>query len=340
MRIEHLVVDSFGVHIGKYSKRLKVTQNGETLAQAPLLHLRSVTIASRGVSISSDALEACCERGIPVHFSSKQGRTYASIYASGLGGTILTRREQIKAYADRRGVAFALAVAEGKITNQSATIKYVAKSRKDSDPALYNELQLCAGEVLDCIAMLDRIEAEHIEDCRAQIMAAEGQAAKRYWAAMAHIAGEDYDWPGRVGRGATDALNSLLNYGYGILYRRIEQAIILAGLDPYAGFLHADRPGKPSLVLDLIEEFRQTLVDRSVFGLASLGFNVRQHDDGLLTKDTRERLAERLIKHFGAKMRYRGKRYPLEMIIQMQARHFASFLRGETEDYEFFKATW
>jgi CRISPR-associated protein Cas1 len=75
---------------------------------------------------------------------------------------------------------------------------------------------------------------------------------------------EQYDWPGREGRGAQDPLNSLLNYGYGILYGQVEQAIILAGLDPYAGFLHADRPGKPSLTLDLIEEFRQVAIDRVV----------------------------------------------------------------------------
>ena len=67
---------------------------------------------------------------------------------------------------------------------------------------------------------------------------------------------------------AKDLFNAILNYGYGVLYAQIEQAIILAGLDPYAGFLHADRPGKPSLVLDLIEEFRQCrhLVERPMLG--------------------------------------------------------------------------
>src|SRR5690606_34118664 len=68
MIVEHLIADVFGSHLGKYSERLKVTKGKETLAQAPLLHLRSVTINSRGVSISADALEACCERGIPIFF--------------------------------------------------------------------------------------------------------------------------------------------------------------------------------------------------------------------------------------------------------------------------------
>src|SRR5204862_398077 len=76
---------------------------------------------------------------------------------------------------------------------------------------------------------------------------------------------------GREGRGATDPLNAALNYGYGILYAQVERALLLAGLDPYAGFLHADRPGKPSLVLDLIEEFRQAVVDRTLIGQVNRG---------------------------------------------------------------------
>ncbi|MCI0708667.1 MAG: CRISPR-associated endonuclease Cas1 [Chloroflexi bacterium] len=340
MRIEHLIADTFGTHIGKYSKRLKVTQNGETLAEAPLLHLKAVWVTSNGISISSDALEVCCEMGIPVHFTTKRGNAYASIYASGLGGTILTRRQQLMAYYDHRGVQFALKLAEAKIYNQSVTLKYLAKTRKDT--ALHDELHLCAAEVLDSIALLDKIDAEiaTVDSCRNQIMAAEGQAAKRYWQAAGYVLPEHYEWPGRSGRGATDPLNSLLNYGYGVLYGLVEQAIILAGLDPYAGFLHADRPGKPSLVLDLIEEFRQTVVDRTVFGLANVNFVVEQHDDGMLKKDTRQKVAERILQKMDTHMRYNGKRYPLQFIIQSQARHLASFLRDECDTYSGFKATW
>jgi len=339
--IDHLIAETFGTHIGKYSERLKVTQNKETVAEAPLLHLKSVLVANRGVSISADALEACAERGIPVFFVDSRGSSYASVYASGLTGTVLTRREQLLAYYDQRGLAVALAIAEGKIRNQAATIKYLAKTRKDSDPAVYDELHLCAGEVLDCIAWLDRLRAERLdESVREQIMSAEAHAAKRYWAATSALLPQQYGWPGRIGRGATDPLNSLLNYGYGILYGLVEQAIVLAGLDPYGGFLHADRPGKPSLVLDLIEEFRQVAIDRLVFGLANREFKVEQDDQGLLSADTRRSLAQKTLEHIDAGVRYEGKRYPLRFVMQMQARHLAAFLRGEREAYETFKASY
>lgn len=247
MIVEHLVVDTFGSHVGKYSERLKVTKKNEMLLQAPLLHLRSVTIASRGVSISADALEACCERGIPIFFLDSLGDNFASIYAAGLTGTVLTRREQLLAYNDARGKVFILALCEAKIHNQAANLKYLAKTRVENDPALHQELRLCSGDVLDMTATLLRLDSEAVDDLRNSVMGVEGNASRRYWSAVGRVLPPQYGWSGRHGRGATDPINSLLNYGYGILYGHIEQAILLAGLDPYAGFLHADRPGKPSL---------------------------------------------------------------------------------------------
>ncbi|MBI5930826.1 MAG: CRISPR-associated endonuclease Cas1 [Chloroflexi bacterium] len=340
MIVEHLIADTFGSHLGKYSERLKVTQNGETLVQAPLLHLKSVTIASRGVSVSADALEICCEKGIPIFFINSQGQPYASVYSAGLTGTVLTRRAQLKAFEDWRGVAFALAVAEGKIRNQSTNLKYLAKTREETQPEIYQELHLCADEVLDCLAHLDQLKHDSLEDLRNHLLAAEGQAAKRYWAAVRLVIPEHYGWTGREGRGAADPVNSLLNYGYGILYGQIEQAIILAGLDPYGGFIHTDRPGKPSLVLDLIEEFRQVAIDRLVFGLLTRQFTVDQEEDGRLSKDTRKALADKVLEHLAATVRYDSKRFPLRFVIQNQARNLAAFLRGDNDEYAPFKATW
>ncbi|NLF78624.1 MAG: CRISPR-associated endonuclease Cas1 [Chloroflexi bacterium] len=338
--IENLIADTFGTHIGKYSERLKVTQAQETLVQVPLLHLKSVLITSSGVSISADALRECAERGIPVFYLDSRGHHYATLYTAGLVGTVVTRRAQILAYYDERGLSAALRMAEGKIHNQAATLKYMAKTRKDSDPDLYDELHRCASDVLASLSALDEVDAACVEEARTDVMAAEALAARRYWTAARLVLPDYYDWTGRVGRGATDPINSLLNYGYGILYGLTEQAILLAGLDPYAGFLHADRPGKPSLVLDLIEEFRASAVDRVVFGLANRSFIVEQDDAGRLSQETRRTLAERVLAHVEAGVRYNGKRFALRAVMQMQARELAAFLRGEREDYAAFKASW
>lgn len=340
MITEYLIADTFGTHIGKYSKRLKVTQGGETLAQAPILHLKAVYIVERGVSISADAVAICAEQGIPIHYMDGLGRNVASLYSSGLIGTVKTRRAQLAAYDLESGFKFVCAITGAKLHNQAVTLKYLAKNRKDSHPDVYQELRLSAGDILDSTAQLDKIEPVPVHQIRDTIMGIEGNAAHIYWQAVRQVIPEKYGWQTRQGRGASDAINSLLNYGYGILYTRIEQAITLAGLDPYAGFLHADRPGKPSLVLDLIEEFRQVAVDRVVWGLVNRHYTVEQHSDGRLCEDVRRDFAQKILDHQDATLRYDGKRVPLRIIIQMQVRQLAAFLRGDRSEYNGFKATY
>ncbi|MFW5941894.1 MAG: CRISPR-associated endonuclease Cas1 [Chloroflexota bacterium] len=344
--IHNLVADEFGCHIGKYKGRLKVTQAGEVLAQAPLLHLETVTVASRGVSISADAVRACTERGIPIHFLGSRGTPYASLYSAGLTGTVLTRRAQLYAHDNSRGLSLALAFASGKINNQANLLKYVAKYRKEKDPATYKELRLLALEVLDHLEELrvlkleDEREGLHLDEVRGQILSAEGRAAQKYWAGIKLVLPETLDWPGRRGQGARDPFNSALNYGYGILYSEIERALVLAGLDPYAGFIHVDRPGKPSLVLDLIEEFRTAVVDRTILGLANRGATLDQDGHGMLVEKARRQLAEKVLGRLEAQERYEKKRHSLRAIIQMQARHIATFVRADRHEYVPFVARW
>lgn len=342
--IQHLIADQFGTHIGKYSERLKITQGGKTVQQAPLLHLQTVSVLSKGVSISADALAACCERGIPIHFLDSRGTPYAGIYAAGLTGTVLTRRAQLRAYDDHRGLHLGLAFVEGKIRNQAVTLRYLTKNRKES--AAGDELKRAADEVQDQLALLDGLRQPAadapptIEPIRDRLMGIEGNGARRYWQAVRTIIPESYGWTERTGRGATDPINSLLNYGYGILYSQVERALVLAGLDPFAGFVHADRPGKPSLVLDLIEEFRQVAVDRVVFGLATRQFKVEQDEAGRLSEATRKSFAEHIINHLESEVRYNGKRHALRHVLQLQARQIGSYVRGEAERYQAYRAEW
>jgi len=344
--IQHLIIDEFGVHVSKHSERLKVMRLGEgtpserLVQQAPLLHLESVLIAGRGISLSADVVEACCERGIPIHFVSGRGQPYATLYSAGLTGTVQTRRAQLLAYDDRRSLTLALAFAKGKMRNQATLLKYMAKYRKEADPDLFAVLSQTAGEVEAHVDDLGQLEGETAADVRERLMGIEGRAAQRYWSAVKKVLPASYGWPGRRGRGAMDPVNAALNYGYGILYSQVEQAVVLAGLDPYAGFVHTDRPGKPSLVLDLIEEFRAPVVDRTVFGLANKRVPLEQDERGLLTRETRRTLAEKVLARLESPARYERKRHPLRAIIQMQARHVATFVRGDRPRYAPFTAQW
>ncbi len=334
--VTHLIANQFGSHIGKYHERLKVTYKGEEIQKAPLMHLEAVYLLTQGVSISSDAIEACCERGIPIFMLNGCGQPYASIYAAGLSGTVVTRREQLRAYDDARGVYLARQFALGKLNNQANTLRYLAKNRKDSPAG--EELHLTSLDLRDSMGLLERENDDsELENVRSRIMGIEGAAAHRYWEAVKPILPPEYGWQGRMKRGARDPINNLLNYGYGILYGQVERALVLAGLDPYAGFLHADRPGKPSLVLDMVEEFRQVVVDRVVFGLAARRFHVGLTEEGMMDDTTRCNFAEHILNHLEATVRYEGNRHPIKHVIQMQARMLASYIRGDRSDYAYFK---
>ncbi|HID86736.1 MAG TPA: CRISPR-associated endonuclease Cas1 [Anaerolineae bacterium] len=336
----HLIVDQFGSFIGKKSERLRVTLKGEVVQEIPFFKLKSVMVIARGVSISSDAIYHCVQQGIPVNFLSYTGKPYARVLSPHLTGTVRTRREQLLAYEDGRGVALGRAFAVGKLSNQANLLKYMAKYRKGRDRELYRDVRDAAIEIQVLCDQLQRLEGERIDDLRAPLMNLEGRGASIYWEMVGRLLRADVHWPGREHRGAQDPVNAALNYGYGILYSQVEGAIILAGLDPYAGFVHVDRPGKPSLVLDLIEEFRQPVVDRTVFGLVNKGVAIELDAQGRLIEETRKLLATKVLDRLEGRERYEGKKHKLRVILHRQAQQIATFVRRERGEYRPFVAGW
>jgi len=221
-----LIVEGYGTFVAKHQRRLRVSRARQTVMEAPLLHLERVIIVDDGVTLSSDVIRVCSEEGIPIHFLSGRGEAIASLYSAGLTGTVLTRRSQLLAYEKGRGVAVVKAIIRGKLENQANLLRYIAKYRKETDPDLYEELMLVALEIRDALPDLESFQIERIEDGRERLLSLEGRAAQKYWAAVGRIIPASLQWPGRETRGAIDPFNSLLNYGYGILYSQVEQVVI------------------------------------------------------------------------------------------------------------------
>lgn len=326
--MEHVIVDKFGAFVGKKSERLVIREEGKVVSEIPFADVEQLTITSGGVSLSTDAIRECVEHGIQINFLSGSGNPYAKITSPSLSGTVITRREQVLAYNDRRGVHLSCAFVEGKVRNQTNVLKYFAKHRRTADREVYEKLYDAARKMEDIGRELDGIKGDRIDEVRGLLLAIEGRAANHYWQMVQEVLLDKIDFPGRERRGATDPLNSMLNYAYGILYQQIWGAVMLAGLEPFAGFLHVDRPGKPSLVLDFIEEFRAQVVDRTVIAMVSRGFRPEMEEDRL-SQATRRELAERILERLDAEERYESKKHRLRTVIQRQARHIATFLRGE-----------
>ena len=140
--MQSLIVDDFGTYLGKRSERVSVRYRDKDCEKEehPLMDLDQIIITSRGVSMSSDLIEACTERGIEIAFLSFNGKPYAKLNSPSLTATVISRREQLAAYHDERGLEIAKQFATGKLRNQINLIRYFGKYRKKQAPKKYAEL--------------------------------------------------------------------------------------------------------------------------------------------------------------------------------------------------------
>lgn len=336
--LSQLILSGYGLFLGKKSERLIVRKDKNVLYQFPFFRIQEVVIASKGISLSADVLEELCVRGIRLNFWGSAGRPYAVISSPHLNATIQTRRDQFAAFSDKRGFEFSREVVEGKVRNQEKLLRYFGKYLKKADLERFEKIEKIADALHTHRAKVKGIEGANVDEKRDTLMGLEGVAGRMYWEAVAELTRSRTEFLGREHRGATDVVNAMLNYGYAILTGNVWNAILNAGLEPFAGFLHVDRPGKPSLVLDLVEEFRQPVVDRAVLSAVNLGISVRM-ENGQLDKASRELVAKRVLERLASPEPHRGKDYQVRSIIQMQARSFASFLRGGTA-YKAFRFKW
>jgi CRISPR-associated protein Cas1 len=296
--------------------------------ELPLFRVSEIVVASRGVSISSDLIEACCERGIRISFLSPNGRPYAMLSSPTLSATVQTRRAQMAAYVSALGAELCRTFVVGKLRNQANLLKYFGKYQKQAAPETYAVLTSSTRCLVNLCRAARGAPGESPDDVRPALMGIEGSGGRFYWEGVGALLRGSVEFNGREHRGTAHPVNAALNYGYGILYSHVWGAIMNAGLEPFAGFLHVDRPGKPSLVLDLVEEFRQPIVDRAVISLVHKGTTLGMRE-GMLDDDTRRIVAAVVLDRLEAEASYRSRRLRLRSIIQIQARRIAAFVRGE-----------
>jgi CRISPR-associated protein Cas1 len=192
------------------------------------------------------------------------------------------------------------------------------------------------------------MKMDKVDEKRQELMNIEAEGARFYWSAIRLILPAELNFVGRETRGAEDPFNAMLNLGYQtILFPEVWKAVSYAGLDPYAGYLHADRPGKPSLVLDLMEEFRQQVVDRTVITLLSKGvikpdevLAVERAEEGrVLDRNVVKIILTSLQERLDTKVMFIGQRAPIKRFVYSQARRVTRFLLRET-DYAPFTLGW
>ncbi|MDK2795301.1 MAG: CRISP-associated protein Cas1 [Archaeoglobaceae archaeon] len=340
-----LIIDGFGKFVGVENGMIVVKEKKQVLRKIKAEELKQLIIAGKS-AISSDALRLLAENGVDVVILS--GNEIVGRLSHPLIGTVKTRREQYLAYYDSRGVFIAKEFVKAKLKNQSNFLLNLAKARRESNPTLAEKLVKAKEAIEEKIVALNSIDGNKIDDVRDEILGIEGVASEIYWNAIASIIPQEYLFYGRRGdyspRFAHDIVNAMLNYGYAILHAECLKAVELAGLDPYAGFLHADRSGRTSISIDLMECFRQVVVDRSVLKLVTLS-KVKPEDCRIenfvcmLKDEAKKKLISEVMEKLDTKTQYKGRNMSISAVILSQAREIASYLRGDGT-YEAFTQKW
>lgn len=251
-----------GTRLKKEGECVVVTIQDEKKAEVPLRHLRSVVCLARAW-LTPELMESCSEAGIHVAFFGVTGRFLARV--EGLpGGNVLLRRQQFRAADDPvRTLAIARALVVGKLANAR---QFLLHARRDAARERQPQLEEAAHRLSNHLRAIER--ADDLE----QLRGLEGIAARDYFGAFPLLlkgSASGFEFEGRNRRPPRDPLNALLSFGYALLLQDCAGALAGVGLDPAVGFLHEDRPGRLSLALDLMEEFRTPVVDRLVLAMVN-----------------------------------------------------------------------
>ena len=224
--------------------------------------LKQIIINGKG-AITFDAIELLSNNDVDLIAIDWKGNIKYRL-SSMEHNNVEIRKQQYYALNDNRSGYLAKKFIESKIKNQKATLTTLSRSRGGVE-FLINQSE----KLNNLIKALDNIQIKPSEKIRSDIFGIEGIASHEYWLGFKDIISEEYDFLKRSGRGAADPVNAMLNYSYAILASEVLKSLHTSGLDPYAGFLHSDRYARKSLVFDLMEEFRQQIVDKSVLKLVN-----------------------------------------------------------------------
>jgi CRISPR-associated protein Cas1 len=337
-----LYLQEQGSYVGKRSEHLVVSLERQEIRRIPLAAVRQVVLFGN-VQVSTQALETLVGQEIPVVLLTRYGR-FIGAMTPAPSKNVMLRVNQYRTFSNpTKALGLAKAVVKAKIANQRVLLmrSLRAKGQDDAEPIRGRD-DPAAEEMARMLARVDDAPATDI------LLGLEGQAASAYFGAFgrmlqAPVPGSGFDFQARNRRPPRDPVNALLSFGYAILAKDTFSALLTVGFDPYLGFYHGGKHGRPSLALDLMEEFRAVIVDSVVLTLVNNGmltasdfiaWNGACHltEAGRRTfLETYERRKATIVTHpmFGYRMSY-GR------MLEVQARLLGAYIRGDVPAYQGF----
>lgn len=281
--------------------------------------------------ITTDAIKMAVENNIDIVFLDAHGDPYGRVWHPKLGSTTLIRRRQLEIYDTADGLNLAKEWGLKKLDDQIALLNRLKKARPEKGDDLISYIQEIERSREDMKRLRGTIDFR-----RQEILGLEGMASRAYFGAISSVMPERYRFTGRSRSPAKDEFNAMLNYGYGVLYSLVEKGCIIAGLDPYVGFLHTDSYNKKSLVFDVIEIFR-TYIDEAVVHLFTRRMIKDEFFEPLeqgvgLSKEGKAALIEAVNAVLDEPISYRGRNVKVRNTITMECHRIAnSLIRPGTE---------
>ena len=246
----HLILNSYGASLQRHQDRFVIyTQEGKDYI-APN-QVKSISI-SKGAMVSSDAVLLAIQHEIDLLFVDGLGQPKGRVWSVQYGSISTIRKNQIEFIFTQAAVEWVKSILQYKMDTQIALLLAL---ETDDDRAA-RIIQRAINALEDHKQKIAKTEGEVISDVAPSLRGWEGAGSRRYFEAIFTVLPATYRFDGRSKHPATDPFNALLNYGYGMLYGKIEGALIKAGIDPYVGIFHRDDYNRPVLVYDVIERFR------------------------------------------------------------------------------------
>jgi CRISPR-associated protein Cas1 len=337
IQLNTLYVITEGAYLHREGQAILIHIDGHVAARLPMHLIDSIACFGR-VMVSPQLMEACAEAQIPLNFMSTHGRLLARVDTPGSAGVRLKRAQYRRADDMAFRLNFTRAVVAGKVQNARGSLLRSSRDLPEHRAGDAEALRTAAAYLANGLLQLE--PADSLEAMRG----VEGDAARIYFenfSRMTPEAPESLIFTRRTRRPPLDPINALLSLFYSILTHDCTAALACAGLDPSVGFFHDERPGRPSLALDLMEEFRAILVDRFVITL----INRRQvaADDFIIRPggavELKEAARKRLIGAYQERKQekrihpYLNQEAPLGRFPALQARILARHIRGDIQHY-------
>ncbi|MDY0104738.1 MAG: type I-C CRISPR-associated endonuclease Cas1c [Lentimicrobium sp.] len=288
---------------------------------------------------SPSLMGLCAERNIGLSFLTENGRFWGRV-SGPVRGNVLLRREQFR-MADDSNAALEISriIVAGKIANCRNVLQ---RAVRDHGKEVNSQFLTDASVSLD-VRQKQALRAENMDSLRG----IEGDAANSYFGVFNHLIisqKDDFIFNGRSRRPPKDRVNAMLSFVYSLLAHETESALESAGLDPYVGFLHTARPGRASLALDLMEEFRPYLADRLVLTLINRkqvspnGFKEREESGVIMDDETRKEVISAWQKRKQDEIQhpFLKESVPIGLLPYTQALLFSRFVRGDVDNYPVF----